>query len=171
LKQLIDLAEKYLKKVDREIEAVERSKKKETEVRERFDKANLLYQQGKLAEAQQEWRSVLSLTDNPEMKFYIGWLDKASGEIAKRKEEEEKLKRDERENLRLEAEKKCEEEIALRELERKLKEAKPQVKEEPKKETRIEAPQKNIEKTQSSSTQKREREINLELLRLQRSGN
>lgn len=132
LKQIISLSEKYLKKVDEEINQVEAGKDKEGAIRASFDKATLLYKKGEIKGAQKEWLKVTKLANTPSVKHYVQWLDKTNDEVALRKEEEVKIKRQEVESRRLASERLNEEKIAFQNLERELKKKAVELKQEDK---------------------------------------
>ena len=125
LKQLIEEAERNIKKVDDELkkqEIFKRNQEKEAKCRGLFEKANALYAQGKLKEAKEEWIKALALTKDPEIQGYIREAEKRAcqDELAKKKEDD--LQRQEsQEKERLEKERELQEELNRKEQERKLK--------------------------------------------------
>jgi tetratricopeptide (TPR) repeat protein len=102
LKNLIEVAEKNIKKVDNEIMQVEirkRNEEREALIVAYFERGNQLYKEGKLKEAKQEWEQAVSISKDPEMKKYIA----ESGRRFKlaKQEEKKRLEAEERELRRL----------------------------------------------------------------------
>jgi len=98
LKELIEKAKENIKKVDKELaqKAVEdRNMQKEAKAQEYFEKGNILYEQGKLQEAKQEWQKALEITKSPELEEYIKISEKKSRDrdLARQKEEKERQAR------------------------------------------------------------------------------
>jgi colicin import membrane protein len=126
LKQLIEEAEKNIKKVDKELKEQKifrENRERETKVREYFEKGNLLYGEGKLEEAKKEWQEAVSITGVSEMKGYIQEAERKAreAELARQKAEEERQRQiaaEKREQARLEAEKRRQEELARKEEKR-----------------------------------------------------
>jgi len=91
LKNLIDVAEKNIKKVDNEIMQVEirkRNEEREALIVAYFERGNQLYKEGKLKEAKSEWEKAVSISKNPEMKDYI---EKRSRQAKIEKKQSEKI--------------------------------------------------------------------------------
>ncbi|MFH0771202.1 MAG: hypothetical protein V1933_01105 [Candidatus Omnitrophota bacterium] len=141
LKELIEKAKENIKKVDKELERKadeERSMQKEAMAQEHFGKGNILYEQGKLREAKQEWQNALDITKSPELEEYIKLSEKKAreNELACQKEEKERL-------LRVkEEERKAKEEQARTEKERKDKEHLTRQEAEKQKKARLEVEEK-----------------------------
>ena len=97
LKQLIQEAERSIKKIDLEIkerEVFQKNKKREQKAREHFNRANFLYKKGKLKEAKKELIKVIQIAKNPEFKGYVKESVKSFREtkILEDIQEEERLK-------------------------------------------------------------------------------
>ncbi|MBU0693299.1 MAG: tetratricopeptide repeat protein [Candidatus Omnitrophica bacterium] len=95
LKQLIEEAEKWIKKLDEEIKDAkmfERNRGKEEKVREHYAQAILLYQQGELEKAKKELEKVIEIAKESEMKGYIHWSEKRFKKEHEIKEKDEKEK-------------------------------------------------------------------------------
>lgn len=97
LKQLIEEAQKNIKKVDAELEkqkVFEQNRKKELEARRHFEKGNKLFKQGKLLDAKKEWAQTLDMTQDKDFKGYMRQTlieaDKEEAAKAKRLAEEKK---------------------------------------------------------------------------------
>jgi len=137
LKDIIAQAEANIKVVDKEIEqenVAARNQEREAKVKELFEKGNVLYKEGQIKEAKEQWKGALDITKDPEMRGYIEEADrKARAEDqAKRetermaKEEQARLERETRDKARAEqerldaerraSEKKAREEARAREM-------------------------------------------------------
>lgn len=93
LKELIDKAKENIRKVDKELEqraVEERNMQIEAKAQEHFEKGNILYGQGKLREAKQEWQKALETTKNPELEEYIKSSEKKAREKKLSHQEEER---------------------------------------------------------------------------------
>ncbi len=95
LKELIKEAEKNLKKVDEEIrkrDVLKENREKEKIAIEHFEKGNRLYQEGNLDEAKKEWKNVMEISKDPDMKDYIFKAERRAKEekiLKERKKKEE----------------------------------------------------------------------------------
>ncbi|MDI6758253.1 MAG: hypothetical protein QMD94_01040 [Candidatus Omnitrophota bacterium] len=139
LKQIIEEAKKNIKKVDekiREGEIFKRNQEREIKIRQYFDQGNLLFEQGKLKKARENWDKVLQIINEPEMKDYIQKEEKTAvlqellqkqqealkqkEEEAKQKEEELARQKEEQEQERLEKQRQKEEEAKQKAEEKRL---------------------------------------------------
>ncbi|NQU73233.1 MAG: tetratricopeptide repeat protein, partial [Candidatus Omnitrophica bacterium] len=98
LKRLLITMEEKVKTIDEEIKerAVRgRNEEREARVIECFERANALYEKGRLQEAKKEMQKALKVSRDPEMKRYIKESEKRlkEQECARKKEEHEKQKR------------------------------------------------------------------------------
>jgi tetratricopeptide (TPR) repeat protein len=104
LKEIIEEAKKNIKKVEermREQEIFKRNQEREIKIRQYFKQGNLLFEQGKLKEANEAYNKVLRIIKEPEMKDYIQKTEKITfekelirkqEELARQKQEREQKK-------------------------------------------------------------------------------
>ena len=108
---LIKKANENIRKVDKELQKQAReesNKKKEAVAREHFEKGDVLYKEGKLQEAQREWRKALDIAKSPDLQEYIKSSAKKAEEkeLLNQKEEKERQARVKEEQARIDKERK-----------------------------------------------------------------
>lgn len=166
LKQMIDAAQRNIKKIQKEIEETEafkRNNAREAEAQEHFAKGNRLYEEGNLQGAKQEWEEALKISKDQRMKGYI-----QQAEAKARKQEIAQQKQAKEEARRL-AEQKRQEKLAQRQAELKAKEEQARIEKQRKEAQRAQAEAKRQEEIARRQAKQQEKEKQVQLLKEQKA--
>ena len=163
LKQLMEQAEKNIKKVDenlKEKEIEKRNQQRESEAIGYFEKGNVFYKEGKLKDAKKEWQKALEITKDPQMKNYLRDNEKKARkeELARKKDQkkkQDKLKAEQREKERLERERQKQLELEKKKKLRQQKEAQTRLAKKQKEQKRLKKQEELTRKKEESQRQKR----------------